>query len=236
MTDDLKLQAAVAALEAVEDGMIVGLGSGSTASLFIQQLAGRVQAGLRVQGIPTSEASEKLAVDGGIPLTTFREHPRIDVTVDGADEVSEKLDLTKGLGGALVREKIVAHASRRMIVVVDESKLVDRLGRKTPIPVEVIPLAADLVEAELRRLGGEVVRREKDGKILISDNGNIVLDWRRDPIEEPSRLEKELKAITGVVDSGIFAGVASMVIAATASGIKKISPPESGGAAVPSRK
>jgi ribose 5-phosphate isomerase A len=223
MMDELKLQAAVAALETIQDGMIVGLGSGSTASLFIQQLAGKVKAGLRVKGIPTSEAAQKLAVDGGIPLTTFHDHPHIDVTVDGADEVSDRLDLTKGLGGALVREKIVAHASERMIVVVDESKLVDRLGSKTPIPVEAIPLAADLVERRLLQWGGQVTRRQKDGKVFISDNGNFVLDWRRPPIDDPAKLEKELKAITGVVDSGIFADTARLVIAATSSGIRKIS-------------
>src|SRR5688572_15024319 len=151
MMDELKLQAAIAALETVKNGMIVGLGSGSTASLFIRELGARVQGGLRVHGIPSSEESRRLAEEVGVPLTTLREHPSIDVTVDGADEVSESMDLTKGLGGALVREKIVAHASNRLIIVVDDSKLVDKLGRKTPIPVEVIPFAATLVQAQLNR-------------------------------------------------------------------------------------
>src|SRR5881394_1886031 len=125
--DELKRQAALAALASIKSGMIVGLGSGSTASLFIRELGACVQAGLRVQGIPSSEESRRLAEEVGVPLTTLAEHPIIDVTVDGADEVSEALDLTKGLGGALVREKIVAHASNSVIIVVDESKLVDTL-------------------------------------------------------------------------------------------------------------
>src|SRR5262245_36775623 len=142
MNDELKRQAALAALEEIRDGMIVGLGSGSTASIFIRELG---KTGLHVLGIPTSEKSGRIAEEVGIQLTTFKEHPKIDVTVDGADEVSPQLDLTKGLGGALVREKIVAHASKRVVIIVDESKIVERLGTKTVIPVEVIPLAVPLV-------------------------------------------------------------------------------------------
>src|SRR5437899_4696350 len=142
MSDQLKRQAAVEALDEVHDGMIVGLGTGSTAAHFIREL-GRAQ--LKVAGIPTSEESRRLAEQAGIRLTTFKEHPRIDVTVDGADEVSPELDLIKGLGGALVREKIVAHASDRVVIIVDESKLVDRLGKRTVIPIEVIPLAVPRV-------------------------------------------------------------------------------------------
>src|SRR5437773_4738969 len=134
MSDDLKKQAALCALEEIRDGMIVGLGTGSTASIFIRELG---KAGLKVLGIPTSEESRRIAEEAGVKLTTFNEHPRIDVTVDGADEVSPELDLTKGLGGALVREKIVAHASKRVVIIVDESKLVDRLGQKAVIPIEV---------------------------------------------------------------------------------------------------
>jgi ribose 5-phosphate isomerase A len=222
MMDELKRQAAIAALETIKSGMIVGLGSGSTASLFIRELGARVQEGLRVQGIPSSEESRRLAEEVGVPLTTLVEQPRIDVTVDGADEVSESLDLTKGLGGALVREKIVAHASNRMIVVVDESKLVDKLGRKSPIPVEVIPFAAVLVQAQLKRWGGEAQPRERNGKVFISDNGNWILDWWYGPVDQPAVLEKQLKALTGVVDSGIFANVANLVIAATSTGIRKL--------------
>src|SRR5262249_12040629 len=138
------------------------------------------------------------------------EHPEIDLTVDGADEVSPQLDLIKGLGGALVREKIVAHASKRVLIIVDESKTVERLGMKTPVPIEVIPLAVPLI---LRQLKDATVR-EKNGKPFISDNGNMILDWKSGSIDNPAALEEKLKGMTGVVDSGIFAGVASSVILA----------------------
>jgi ribose 5-phosphate isomerase A len=225
MMEELKRQAAVAALEGIKDGMIVGLGSGSTASHFIRELGARVRAGLRILGIPSSEDSRRLAEEVGVPLTTLLDHPSIDVTVDGADEVSERLDLTKGLGGALVREKIVAHASQRIVIVVDETKMVDKLGRKAPIPVEVIPLASALVMAQLKRWGGDAKPREKDGKVFISDNGNLILDWRYGLVDQPEVLEKQLKALTGVVDSGIFANVASLVIVAGSTGIRKLQRP-----------
>src|SRR5438093_8253605 len=220
MSDELKRQAALRALDEIRDGMIVGLGTGSTASHFIRELG---KARIKVKGIPTSEASTQLAIEVGVPLTTFEEHARIDVTVDGADEVSPGLDLIKGLGGALVREKIVAHASTRVVIVVDESKLVDRLGAKTVIPVEVIPLAVPCVLLQLRELGGQAKVREKNGQPFISDNGNSIVDWSHGIIDDPGKLEKRLKSITGVVDSGIFAGVADCVIVAGAQGIRKIS-------------
>lgn len=221
--DDLKRQAAVAALDAVKDGMIVGLGTGSTAAHFIRELGVRVKDGLRVSGIPTSEESTRLANEVGIPLITLRENLTIDVTVDGADEVSSGLDLIKGLGGALVREKVVAHASRKVIIVVDESKLTEQLGQKTPVPVEVVPFAIDVVRAQLILWGGEPRLREKEGKPFVSDNGNLILDWWHGPIDQPWALEKQIKGVTGVVDSGIFANVASEVIAAMSGGIRRLS-------------
>ena len=222
MMEELKRQASIAALDAVTDGMIVGLGSGSTVAYFIRELGVRVKGGLRIHGIPTSEDSRRLATEVGVPLTNLREHPVIDVTVDGADEVSDDLDLIKGLGGALVREKIVAHASKRVIIVVDESKLTSRLGIKAPIPVEIIPFALDLVRAQLLRWGGEPKIREREGKTFISDNGNLILDWWHGRIDQPPLLEGQIKGLTGVVDSGIFSGVADQVIAATAAGIRKM--------------
>jgi ribose 5-phosphate isomerase A len=215
MSDELKRQAARAALEEIRDGMVVGLGSGSTSSIFIRELG---TAKLKVLGIPTSEESRRIAEEVGVQLTTFKDHPQIDVTVDGADEVSPQLDLTKGLGGALVREKIVAHASKRVVIVVDESKLVDRLGTKTVIPVEVIPLAVPRV---LLQLPGAHIR-EKNGQTFVTDNGNLILDWKRGAIDDPAALEKQLKSMTGVVDSGIFAGVASCVIVAGSGGVRKL--------------
>jgi ribose 5-phosphate isomerase A len=214
MSDDLKRQAALAALEEIRDGMIVGLGSGSTASIFIRELG---RAGRKVLGIPTSVESGRIAEQVGVRLTTFNDHPVIDVTVDGADEVSPELHLTKGLGGALVREKIVAHASTRVVIIVDESKLVEKLGSKTVIPVEVIPLAVPRIFLQLKN----AIVREKNGKPFVSDNGNYILDWKSGPIENPAEVEKDLKAMTGVVDSGIFANVANVVIVADSSGIQR---------------
>src|SRR5262249_12156062 len=166
--------------------------------------------GLKVLGIATSEESRRIAMEVGISLTTFHEHPEIDLTVDGADEVSPQLDMVKGLGGALVREKIVAHASKRVVIIVDESKMVDRLGTKTVIPIEVIPLAVPLILAQLK----DATVREPNGKPFVSDNGNTLVDCNSGPIDNPGVLEKQRKTMAGVVDSGIFAGVASSVIVA----------------------
>jgi ribose 5-phosphate isomerase A len=215
MSDELKRQAALAALAELRDGMVVGLGSGSTASIFIRELG---KSRLKVLGIPTSEESRRIAIEVGISVTSFNEHPEIDVTVDGADEVSPQLDLIKGLGGALVREKIVAHASGRVVIIVDESKMVERLGNKTAIPVEVIPLAVPRI---LLQLNGARVR-ERNGQPIVSDNSNTIVDWNHGPIENPAALEKELKAMTGVVDCGIFAGVANCVIVAASTGIRRL--------------
>ncbi len=222
MSDDLKRQSALVALDEIRDGMIVGLGTGSTASHFVRALGAKVRSGLRVKAIATSEESAGLAREVGISLTTFKEHPRVDVTVDGADEVSPELDLIKGLGGALVREKIVAHASDRVIIVVDDSKLVKFLGERAPIPVEVIPLALDRLVLLLREWGGDAIIRQSNGRPFLSDNGNPILDWKRGVIDQPALLERQLKAVTGVVDSGIFAGVAQTVIVASASGIRRM--------------
>lgn len=224
MTDAFKRQAALCALDEIRDGMIVGLGTGSTASHFIRELG---KAGLKVAGIPTSEESSLLAQQSGIRLTTLKEHSQIDVTVDGADEVAPNLDVIKGLGGALVREKIVAHASRRVVIVVDESKLVPKLGYKTAIPVEVIPFAVPCVLLRLGELVGEARLRDKDGRVFVSDNGNNIVDWSHGIVDEPAILEKRLKSITGVVDSGIFSGIADRVIVAGNQGVIKLERSES---------
>jgi len=220
--DELKRQAAIAALDEIRDNMVVGLGTGSTASHFIRELGKRIQSGLRVLGIPTSEASRMLAEEVGVSLTTLKEHPEIDVTVDGADEVSPDLELIKGLGGALVREKIVAHASRRVIIVVDDSKIVGKLGMRAPIPVEVVPFAVDSVLLQLVRWKGSLKVRERNGRPFVSDNGNTILDWQYGAIDDPHAVEMKLKAITGVVDSGIFSNVASQVIVAGGESIRKL--------------
>jgi len=222
MTDDLKRSAALAALDEIRDGMVVGLGSGSTASIFIRELGERVRSGLKVVGIPTSETSRRIAEEVQVPLTTLGQHPRIDVTVDGADEVSPELDLIKGLGGALVREKIVAHATDRVVIVVDESKLVPVLGTHTGIPVEVIPFAVDVVMDRLNGWGGHGKIRERHGERFVSDNHNFIIDWKPGEIREPATLEKQLKGVTGIVDSGLFCNVAQVVIVAGSTGIRQM--------------
>jgi ribose 5-phosphate isomerase A len=163
-----------------------------------------------------------MAEEGGIKLTTLAEHPYIDVTVDGADEVSPQLDLTKGLGGALVREKVVAHASTRLVIVVDETKLVEKLGSKAVVPVEVVPFASDFVALRLARWGGEPELRQKDGQPFVSDNGNYIVDWKCGPIDDPALMEKQIKGMTGVVDSGLFCHVAQLVIVAGSGGVRKM--------------
>jgi ribose 5-phosphate isomerase A len=222
MSEELKRQAAIAALEELRNDMIVGLGTGSTAVHFIRELGARVHSGLNVMGIPTSEASARLAREVGIPLTSLAEHPQIDVTVDGADEVSPQLELIKGLGGALVREKIVAHATQRVVIIVDEAKLVDRLGARTVIPIEVVPFAVDVVMHRLRSWGGSPQVREKEGRVFITDNGNVTVDWKHGEIADPAALEKQIKLLTGVVDCGLFCNVASVVIVAGSTGIRKL--------------
>jgi len=215
VSDDLKRKAALAALDEIRDGMIVGLGSGSTAAIFIRELG---KSGLKVSGIASSEESARIAQEVAVPLTSFEQHPRIDITIDGADEVSPDLDMIKGWGGALVREKIVAHASKRLVIIVDESKMVEQLGMKTAIPVEVVPLAVPRILLQLK----DAAMRQKSGRPFISDNGNAILDWKHGPVEDPAALEKQLKSMTGVVDSGIFAGVADCVIVAGSAGVRKV--------------
>ena len=223
--DAQKRRAAERAVVEVEDGMVLGLGSGSTAALVIAALAARVAAGLRVAGIPTSEQSAALARRLGVPLTTFAEHRRIDLTIDGADQVARgTLALVKGLGGALLREKIVASASRRMIVVVDETKLVERLGDRTPLPLEIVPFGAEAVIERLAALEGRPELRQRNGKPFVTDNGNYIVDCHFAVITDPAALEARLAAIVGVVESGLFLGLASKVIVGTRHGVEEIAP------------
>lgn len=220
-----KRAAAERAVAEVEDGMVLGLGSGSTAELVIAALAARVAAGLRVAGLPTSERSAALARRLGVPLTSFAEHRYLDLTIDGADQVERgTLALVKGLGGALLREKIVASASRRMIVVVDETKLVERLGDRTPLPVEIVPFGWEAVMDRLAALGGRPELRCQDAKPFVTDNGNYIADCRFTAITDPAQLEARLTAIIGVVESGLFLGLASKVIVGSRRGVEVIEP------------
>src|SRR5205807_5606993 len=185
--DELKRAAAMRAIEEVEDGMVLGLGTGSTASFVVEGLARRVAAGLRVVGIPTSERTAVQARRLGIPIATFAEYQSLDLTIDGADEVElGTLDLIKGLGGALLREKIVAAASRRLVIVVDQEKLVERLGEHTPVPVEVTQFVWQATAVALAKLGGILERRNAvSEQPYVTDGGNYILDCRFGPLADP---------------------------------------------------
>jgi ribose 5-phosphate isomerase A len=222
----LKRIAAEAAVALVEDGMIVGLGSGSTSALAIEALARRVARGLRIRGVPTSKETALLARRLGLALTGFARHRHIDLTIDGADEVQRgSLNLVKGLGGALLREKIVAKASRRMIVIVDDGKLVDRLGIRMPLPVEIVPFGWQLVVERLVELGAEVRLRRRESRPFRTDNGNYIADCDFGGIAAPAALEQRLAAITGVVETGLFIGLASEVIVGSPSGAQSLPGP-----------
>ena len=218
--DGPKRAAALRAVEEVEDGMTVGLGSGSTAAFAVEALAARIAKGLRVVGIPTSEKTAALARRLGVPLTSFAQRRRIDVAIDGADQVARfTLDLVKGLGGALLREKIVAAASDRMIVVVDETKLVDHLGGKTPLPVEIVTFGWQSVLDRLAVSGCAPRLRMSAEKPFTTDGGNYIVDCAIAELPDPAALEARLSAIIGVVESGLFIGLASKIVVGRATGV-----------------
>jgi ribose 5-phosphate isomerase A len=194
--------------------MVVGLGSGSTATFVIQFLGELVQKGLKIRGIPTSRASGELARSLNIPLTSFDEVPYTDVTIDGADEVAGGLALIKGGGGALLHEKIVAASSHKLVIVADAHKLVKQLGR-FPLPVEVIPFAAAPVKKKLTDIGAHpVLRAQKDGSPYVTDEGNYIFDCHYGVIQDPPAVAHAIKSMTGVVEHGLFLGLASVAIIA----------------------
>jgi ribose 5-phosphate isomerase A len=218
---------AARALEMVPDGARVGLGSGRTATAFIRALGERVRGGLRVRGVPTSEATAQLARSLGIPLDTLDDATPLELTVDGADEVERgTLRLIKGWGGALVRERIVAAASRRQVILVTAEKVVDRLGTRGRLPVEVLPFAAGLCRRLIAELGLQGTFRGTDGggRPFVTDNGNWILDCAVQPLDEPAMLERSLRAIPGVVDTGLFLGTAALVLVADGSRIEEWKP------------
>ncbi|HKH98501.1 MAG TPA: ribose-5-phosphate isomerase RpiA [Candidatus Sulfotelmatobacter sp.] len=220
--DQEKEAAARASLQFVKDGQVVGLGTGSTAAYFIKLLGEQVKNGLRIRGIPTSVRSRDLALSLGIPLTTLDECQEIAVTVDGADEVDPKLRLIKGGGGALLREKIVASATKQLVIVADASKQVPVLG-KFPLPVEVIPFARVLVAKRIAALGAEVgVRTGADGKPYVTDEHNHILDCRFGQIPDADGLARQLSEMPGVVEHGLFIGMASVVLLAQGSTIVEL--------------
>jgi ribose 5-phosphate isomerase A len=210
--DHAKELAAQKALEFISDGMIVGLGSGTTSTHFIKLLGGRVKQGLKIRGIASSNNSEQLAKTLSIPIIDFHQTSSIDVTVDGADEIAPGLALIKGGGGALLREKIVASASKKFIVVADSSKIVAHLGT-FPLPIEVIPMAAPLVAAKLSALGiRPSVRHHPEGTEYITDEGNLILDCACGQILDPLTLAASVRAIVGVVEHGLFLNMADLAI------------------------
>lgn len=214
--NELKRRAAWRAVEFIEDGMVVGLGHGSTAAFAVERIAEKLRAG-KLNGIVCVPCSEEVALHAGmldVPLTTLDEHAAIDVTIDGADEVDAKMNLIKGGGGALLREKIVASASAREIIVVDSSKLSPRLGTRFALPVEVVPFAWTVEAAALEALGGHVLRRGGDDPFL-TDQRNFILDCDLGPIERPSELSAQLDARPGVVAHGLFVGLATDLVVAT---------------------
>ena len=226
--EDLKRAAAERAAALVSDGMRLGLGTGSTAKHFVSCLAERVRSGLKVVGVPTSEATRAQAEREGVPLTTLDETPELDLTVDGADELDGRLRLIKGGGGALLREKIVAAASRRMIVIADGSKRVETLGR-FPLPIEVVPFGLGAtrraVGNAIERLGlsGELrLRNAGNGGPFLTDGGHLILDAHLGAIADPEALARALAAIPGVVEHGLFLGLATGAILATESGIVEL--------------
>ena len=226
--DELKRQAAARALEHVRDGMKLGLGTGSTAKHFVELLGERVRSGLNVVGVPTSEATRADAERCGVALASLDEIDRLDLTVDGADEIDPNLNLIKGGGGALLREKIVAAASDRMIVIADDSKWVATLGR-FPLPIEVIPFGLGATQRAVERAfadcgvsGQLAVRKGRDGHVFVTDGGHWIVDAHLGRIPDAPRLAQSLAAIPGVVEHGLFIGLASTAMLAGANGIRVV--------------
>jgi ribose 5-phosphate isomerase A len=203
------------ALRFVKPGHTIGLGTGRAASAFIRALGA---SGIEVRGVPTSTPAEELGRSVGIPIVTLKQAGKIDTDIDGADEVDSRLNLIKGYGGALVREKIVAASSRRLVVLVGYEKMVKRLGDRGSIPVEVVPFGLSLVTAKIKAMGMKPRVRENDGKEFITDNGNVILDCAVKKIASPLRLDRDLLAIPGVVGTGLFVAMADVVLVAEASG------------------
>ena len=219
-----KQQAAEAAVQLIEDGMVIGLGTGSTATLVAHALARRIQAGLHLVGtVPTSKAMQHLAAALGIQLTTLDTHPVLDLDLDGADEIDAQLSLLKGGGGALLREKIVASVSKRFLVVAGQSKRVTTLGEHFPLPVEVVPFAAHPVRKRLEDLGATVTPRHQAGSIFVTDNSNVIFDCRfPNRIGDPEALDAHIHQIVGVVETGFFFHLAHQAVIGGPYGIQRL--------------
>ncbi|MDC0746820.1 ribose-5-phosphate isomerase RpiA [Polyangium mundeleinium] len=214
---------AQAALAHVADGMTLGLGTGRAAEAFIERLGERVRRGLRVRGVPTSKRSDELAKKLQIECVGLDEIHGIDVAFDGADEVTPELALTKGLGGALLRERVVAYEAERLVILVTPEKLVNKLGSRTAIPIEVVPFAVATASRHLKNLGGEpVVRKKADGFPFVTDNMNWIVDTRFAPLDDPARTHAEARRIPGVVDTGLFIEMADVVLVGGADAVTEM--------------
>ena len=223
--EEAKKRVALEAVKHVQDDFIVGLGSGSTAAYVIQQIGEKIRLeSLRILGVPTSHQAMMLAVHCGVPLTTLNEHPQLDLAIDGADQIDRDLNLIKGGGGALTREKIVASAAKQFIIVADETKLVERLGTSHTVPIEVLPFALPTVMVKLRELKGKPALREGGGKVgpLVTDNGNFVVDVDFGPVDDVKELDLQLKLISGVIETGLFVGMADVVYLGKPDGVEKL--------------
>ncbi|MGP4073391.1 ribose-5-phosphate isomerase RpiA [Piscibacillus sp. B03] len=206
------------AAECIQDGMLVGLGSGSTMFYVLKALGERVKQGIQIRGVPSSIKTENWAKEFGVPLTDFSEVERLDIAVDGADEIDPEFNLIKGGGGSLLREKIVDAAADRFIVVADDRKLVDRLGA-FPLPVEVVKFGWQLTKNKIESLGCSAVLREKDGDVFVSNNDNYILDCQFDVISNPKELHDEIKSLLGVVETGLFFDIVDEVLVARNKGV-----------------
>lgn len=220
-----KERAALEAVKHVKDGFVIGLGSGTTAAYAVREIGKRVREGkLKVLGVPSSHQAYLLAVENGIPMTTLDENPQLDLTIDGVDQIDNRLHMIKGLGGALTREKIIASVSRQNIRIADETKFTEIVGTKHAVPVEILPFAFTVVKTEVIKLGGKPVLREGSGKIgpAITDDGNFILDVDFGPIENPKNLDAQLKPIPGVIETGLFVGMVDIVYIGTRNGVRKL--------------
>ena len=218
--EELKKLAGEEAVQYVEDGMIVGLGTGSTIEYTLRKLGEKIKEGLKIQGIPTSIHTKRIAKEENIPLTTLDENPEIDLTIDGADEVDSYLNLIKGGGGALTREKIIAFNSKKVIIVIDDSKVVKALGIDFPLPVEVIKFGWTSTKNTLENFGCEVKLREiMQNEPYITDNGNYILDCEFERIEDPEQLDTDINLIPGIVETGLFIGLVDEVIVGSKQGV-----------------
>ncbi len=223
--ENAKKRVAVEAVKHVEEGFIVGLGSGSTAAYAIQEIGRRVtQDSLKVRGVPTSSQAMILAVHSSVPLTTLDEHPFLDLAIDGADQIDKKLNVIKGGGGALTREKIVAFAAKQLIIVADETKLVEKLGTNCLVPVEVLPFALATTSTNIKKLGGKPFLRESGGKLgpVVTDNGNYIIDVDFGPIKNVKELNQKLKLIPGVFETGLFIEMADFIYLGKPDGVSKL--------------